>query len=639
MSAIIGFLGSDGRPAKAEDLKRMVEILAHRGPDGRAIWCEGSVGLGHCMLHTTPESLNEHLPFERDGLVITADARIDNREELIAVLALNKGSITDAQLILTAYQKWGEECVVKLVGDFSFAIWNQKSHECFCARDTAGVKSFYYYHCDHLFAFATEIKALLEIPEVPHELHEERIADYLISIFDDQSSTFFRGIFRLPAGHCITINTHGLRMRRYWALNPDYELALKSDGEYEEAFRELFTKSVHCRLRSAFPVGTTLSGGLDSSSIACTARDYFKNKSRGQLHTFSAVFPSLPEADLRRIDERSYMNEVLVGGGFIAHEVRADELSPLGDLENILWHQDDPLVPFNLYIHLGIYRAACTHGVRVVLDGFDGDTTVSHGYERFAELAKQFHWFTLLREARALSQRFGTRYLPLWKVLWSYAFSPLQPGALSEFWKRLRGQPSSLWSSDFVISESFAGKVKLAERVRHLQIKNAGSFGGVRQTHLQGLEYPLIPYALELADKTAGACSLEPRYPFFDRRLVEFCLAVPADQRLREGWPRSLQRRAMQGILPPKVQWRKSKADLSPNFCRNLLMLDRNTLERVLEKEAKAIDEFVNVMALSRLYQRYTCSPSNADAMKLFMAVTFAAWMGQRAVFRNNQPL
>ncbi len=633
MSAIIGFLGLDARPAKTEELQRMVEILAHRGPDGRAIWVEGSVGLGHGMLHTTPESLHERLPFQRDGLVITADARIDNRDELIAVLALNTSLITDAQLILAAYQKWGEECPARLIGDFAFAIWNEKNRKLFCARDTAGVKSLYYYHGSYLFAFATEIKALLEIKEIPRELHEERVADYLISLFEDRSSTFYRDIFRLPASHCMTVDARGLRMRRYWAFNPEYELVFQSDREYEEAFRELFTESVRCRLRSAFPVGTTLSGGLDSSSIACAARDYFRIKSRGPLHTFSAVFPSLPEADRRRIDERSYMNEVLLGGGFIAHEVRADELSPLGDLERILWHQDDPLVPFNLYLHLGIFRSARAHGVRVVLDGFDGDTTVSHGYERFAELARRFRWLTLLGEARTLSQRFGTRYLPLWKVLWSYAVSPLLPDTLGEFWKRLRGRRSAPWSGDFVIAESFARRVKLAERVRRLQDSKTDSFAGVRQAHLQGLEYPIIPYALELADKAAGGCALEPRYPFFDRRLMEFCLAVPSDQRLRDGWPRSLQRRAMHGILPPKVQWRKSKADLSSNFCRNLLMLDKDTLERVLETEAKAIDEFVNVKALSRLYQRYTRSPTNADAMTLFMAVTLAAWIGKRVAF------
>lgn len=633
MSAIIGFLGLDGRPARAEDLERMAEMLAHRGPDERAIWCEGPAGLGHCMLRITPESLHEHLPFGRDGLIITADARIDNRDELIAALGLNTDSLTDAQLILAAYRKWGEECPARLIGDFAFAIWNEKSREFFCARDTAGVKSLYYYHGSCLFAFATEIKALFEIKEIPRELHEERIADYLISIFDDRSSTFYRDISRLPPSHCMTVDASGLRMRRYWAFDPEYELVFKSDGEYEEAFRELFVESVRCRLRSAFPVGSTLSGGLDSSSIACVARDCLRENAQGSLHTFSAVFPSLPEADLRRIDERSYMDDVLAEGGFIAHEVRADELSPLGDLESILWHQDDPLVPFNLYMHLGIFRSARAHGVRVILDGFDGDTTVSHGYERLTELTQRFHWFTLLREARALSQRFGARYLPLWKVLWNYALSPLLPGVPGEFWKRLRRRRSAPWSGDFVIAESFARRVKLAERVRRLQDSKTGSFAGVRQAHLQGLEYPIIPYALELADKAAGACALEPRYPFFDRRLMEFCLAVPSDQRLRGGWPRSLQRRAMHGILPPKVQWRKSKADLSSNFCRNLLMLDKDTLERVLETEAKAIDEFVNVKALSRLYQKYTRSPTNADAMTLFMAVTLAAWIGKRAAF------
>jgi asparagine synthase (glutamine-hydrolysing) len=150
--------------------------------------------------------------------------------------------------------------------------------------------------------------------------------------------------------------------------------------------------------------------------------------------------------------------------------------------------------------------------------------------------------------------------------------------------------------------------------------------------HLQGLESPLIPYALELADKAAAACCLEARYPFFDRRLMEFCLALPAEQKLRSGWNRSLLRRAMQGILPPEVQWRNNKADLSPNFRRNLLTLDRWTVERILAEDEKIIKEFVDVAALDRLYQRYRKSTSNSDSMTLFLAVTFAAWMRQSGI-------
>ena len=166
MSGIIGIHYLDGRPVDRENLTKMVDILAHRGPDGADIWVDGCVGLGHRMLWTTPESLIEKLPLEnqRGDLVITADARIDNRDELIAALQINNrpsDKVVDSELILAAYEKWGEDCPEHLLGDFAFAIWDERRELLFCARDHFGVKPFYYYFANNTFAFGSEIKALL----------------------------------------------------------------------------------------------------------------------------------------------------------------------------------------------------------------------------------------------------------------------------------------------------------------------------------------------------------------------------------------------------------------------------------------------------------------------------------------------
>src|SRR4028118_649697 len=164
MSAIAGIYYLDGRPVDCADLGRMVDTLAHRGPDGADVWCEESVGLGHRMLWTTPESLLEKLPLvdQTGNLVITADARIDNRDELIEVLGLTDHpaeKITDSQLILAAYERWGDRCPEYLLGDFAFAIWDRRQQQLFCARDHMGVKPFYYYHSDRLLVFASEIRS------------------------------------------------------------------------------------------------------------------------------------------------------------------------------------------------------------------------------------------------------------------------------------------------------------------------------------------------------------------------------------------------------------------------------------------------------------------------------------------------
>jgi asparagine synthase (glutamine-hydrolysing) len=204
MSGIAGIYFLDGRSVDNVDLERMVARLAHRGPDGKGVWSEGCVGMGLGMLWTTPESLHEKLPLmnQRGDLVITADARIDNRAELIAKLNLTDsppGDITDSELILASYERWGERCTDKLLGDFSFAIWDGREHALFCARDHFGVKPFYYYYLsERIFAFASEIKALLCLKEVPRQLNEVRVADYLVSMFDDKAITFYQDILRLP---------------------------------------------------------------------------------------------------------------------------------------------------------------------------------------------------------------------------------------------------------------------------------------------------------------------------------------------------------------------------------------------------------------------------------------------------------
>ena len=225
MSGIIGIYCLDGRPIDPMVLERMGESIAHRGQDGAGMWNSGPVGLGHRMRWTTPESLHEQLPLvnKTGNLILTADARIDNRDELIAALDLTGHpgrEMSDSALILSAYEQWGECCPEKLLGDFAFAIWDGRKRRLFLARDHFGVKPFYYYRSDRLFVFASEIKALFNIPEVPRQLNEARVSHYLTPMMEDKTVTFYREIFRLPAHHTMTVSREGAKVRPYWALGP-----------------------------------------------------------------------------------------------------------------------------------------------------------------------------------------------------------------------------------------------------------------------------------------------------------------------------------------------------------------------------------------------------------------------------------
>jgi len=409
---------------------------------------------------------------------------------------------------------------------------------------------------------------------------------------------------------------------------------LPSDEEYAAAFREILTEAVRCRLRSAFPVGATLSGGLDSSSIACVARKLLAAEGNRRLHTFSAIFPGLPEGDLPKIDERRYINGVLAIGGFEPHYVQADRLSPLADVDRVLWHEDEAFLAPNLYVHWALYGAARQHDVRIFLDGIDGDTTVSHGLGYLAELTRTGRWRTLVTEATALSKQSSAFFTPR-RIIWQYGLRPLIPESAVQIWRLLRGRPRSMRLANKAINPVLAGRVGLAERARTLPGNGSGPAHTARAEHWRSLTSALIPYTLELADKATAAFSLEARYPFFDRRLAEFCLALPPEQKLHQGWSRAIMRRAMAGILPQEVQWRFRKADLSPNFKRRLLDCERRTLDEVILHESQIIQEYVDVPALRAAYHRYSAQPMQAeeDSLTVYGAVILALWL-QRSSLR-----
>ncbi|MCX7596682.1 MAG: lasso peptide isopeptide bond-forming cyclase, partial [Fischerella sp.] len=279
MSGIMGIYHLDGCPVNRKYLEEMVAVLAHRGPDGTDIWVGGSVGFAHRLLWTTPESLLEKLPLvdQDEHLAITSDVRIDNREELLNklhVFTRLPDKITDAQIILAAYQKWGEQCPEHLLGDFAFAIWDRRKQILFCARDHFGVKPFYYhYQPGKAFVFASEIKALFCFPQVPRRLNEVRIGDYLALMMEDKAITTYKDILRLPPAHSMVVSESGIQLWSYWSLDLHREIHLASNEAYAEEFRQIFTEAVRCRLRSAFPIVSHLSGGLDSSAVTCVARD------------------------------------------------------------------------------------------------------------------------------------------------------------------------------------------------------------------------------------------------------------------------------------------------------------------------------------------------------------------------------
>jgi asparagine synthase (glutamine-hydrolysing) len=651
----------------------MSDRFLHRGPDGSGVWRDRSIGLGHRLLHTTPESLAEAWPMQTSGgnLVLVADARIDNRDELLSVLGFDRaGKITDGALLLAAYEKWGRSAPEKLIGDFAFAVWDATRQAIFCARDPMGVKPFFYYVSDRIFVFASELKGLFCMPEVPRDLDEVQIAYFLDWFRSDQERTMYRDVRRLPASHWLEVDASHVRTGVGWAADPEREIRYSTSEEYVEAFREHFAEAVRCRLRSAFPVGSALSGGLDSSSIVGMARKLMDGDE--PLHVIAAHFPGLPEPYRQWNDESRYIDAVAAMEGIALHRVRADERSVFEYLDRMYWYHDAPPFGFMYWMRWAVYEEAARNGVRVFFSGDDGDSVVSHGYERFNDLALEGRWATALAEVEAMGRRlespaiyFSKAYLHprlvalarsgrwgRWRegsreVARGFDLSPLRLMSESVFDAFLRERLRSVYrrvrgrkSSPSLVRAEFARRVGLEERKRHFQTVHPDPIPTARESHALVLPSPMLQHIMEVTDSMSSAFAIETRCPFLDRRLIEFSLAIPSEQKLADGWTRLILRRAMEGILPPEVQWRIHKADLSYNFVRRLQNDDRRILDSLFD-QPEVLSEYVDMNELRDLHARFYSNGLKGARHKsahLYIAAVLARWLRARQVDGALEP-
>lgn len=652
MSGIIGIHFAEGslqgpqvlEPLLEPVLERMAAVLSHRGPDGQSFWIEepslsdGGVGLGHLALHATPEAHAESLPLrcEEKNLVLTCDARLDNRDELLHLLrpqlqqvlgaSPREPLIGDSVLILAAYLRWKSDCAQHLLGDFAFAIWDGPAQTLFCARDHVGVKPFYYVRQAELFAFASEIKALLEVPGVERRVDEERVAKYLMVAFDSFEDTAFEGIRRLPPAHTLSLSARGLEIERYWNLKSVPMLRGLSDAEYEQRFREVLFEAVRCRMRAPRgknTLGGFLSGGLDSSAVMCVARCIEREKSEPRgLPVFSAIFEAVPECD-----ERPFIQAVLDGGGLIPHWIRGEERSPLMNLEHVLWHTDEPSLGPNLCSAWTHYKPAREAGVRVLLDGHGGDETVGYGQARLSEMVQAGEWRALWRELKAFERNGFLQGGPdagqIMRRSLGHGLKPLRlarrlkhglarrlprlPGASSRRGQRwgqnvARGDGATgdrpQWKA--LLREEFAARIGAEAMHQNSQASQPRIVDGDRKFNESTLSAPLQALAFEELGKAAAANGVEARYPLWDKRLVELCLSMPPEQKLRDGWTRSILRRALEGVLPSQVQWRGSKVDFTPEAWHGLRAHDAQRLQQLADKELAWSSGFVDAEEASR---------------------------------------
>lgn len=564
MCGIAGIIQINPSVYTTGHLKKMTDALAHRGPDGEGFWQteSGNVLLGHRRLSIIDLSQAGHQPMlfdpagdltdQRHRYTIVHNGEIYNYIELRDTLE-KKGyrflSQTDTEIIAAAYDCWKDECVDHFDGMFAFAIWDEKEKELFAARDRFGEKPFFYFFDGKSFLFASEMKALWAAG-VERTANQKMLFNYITIGYTGNPSrpeeTFYENIYKLPPASCLKFSSiyFQFAVQQYWDVDPSVQTSLK-DHEAIDQFSHLFTTAVKRRLRSDVPIGTSLSGGLDSSSITAIAHEL---RSVSNSHTsFTAVFPGFEK------DESVFAQQVAAQFQLQQYTVSLTGDHLMNDWEKLCCCQEEPFGSASIYAQYKVYELAAQHNIKVLLDGQGADETLA-GYHKYYK----WYWQELFRKRKlsASNEIKAARELGIDEPF-TYqnkiaAYFPAFASVVMERQYLLKAIRQEDLTKEFVQLQS---KEAYYTPPEHFDLNGVLHFN----TFTHGLE-ELLRYA----DRNAMAHGREVRLPFLSHELVEFIFSLPANFKIRQGWTKWLLRECMKNKLPAAITWRKDKVGFEP---------------------------------------------------------------------------
>jgi asparagine synthase (glutamine-hydrolysing) len=626
---MLGAFSRDGRPIERAMSARMMAAAPHRGPDGARAWTSERAMLGHQHLRTLPEDVPQPIVDAASSTVITFDGRLDNRQELIAILASGATAFrtpSDAELALAAYLHWGEKCAVRLLGDFAFAIWDGPRERVFCARDAMGVKPFYYHLSAGVFVWASELCQIVASGVVRLEPNEGMIAEFLAKMVQSQDETLYAGIMRLPAAHSMTVSRENVRVSRYWQIDPTADVHHRTDGDYAEHFFSLFKDAVFSRMRSPdATTGAYLSGGLDSSSVVGMTQAL-----RGSVETFSLIFEGFSGAD-----ESGYIDDVVRKWDVVSHKVVPPAIDGDACLAHVAQRRDRLDLPNDLVSECLMARMR-DRGMRVVLTGAGGDYCFSGSHYHYADMLRRGDFSGVIRQLRADPHVRDTGW-SRWQPILS-GVRPIIPSAWREAARPLAKRLGWMPELPNWIDPALTDRVALEDRLRTpAWVDRAPTFGRrhVCELFASGWQYLLF----EDSERSASEYGLDERHPFFDRRLIEFGVGIPEEQRWQGRETKYVVRRAMSDLLPASVATRNGKGDFNPCVAQAVEAIGGASLFDGLHIASLGWVKQEQISALYRRARRLfeKNDEGYCDAMfKLWMVGGIELWY--RSVFLQENP-
>jgi asparagine synthase (glutamine-hydrolysing) len=637
MNRIAGILHFDGMPVTQTELDRMLTAFGPHVRGQKRIWAQGGVGLA-CLGKAHQGRALASPPHA--GLTITFDGRIDNRGELLASLVSEHLGghidVSDEEIVLAAYEKWGLDCPKHLIGDFAFAIWDGRKQRLLCVRDHFGVKPFYYYASISAFLFASTPESLLASGCIPPRVSEERIADFLVESLEgvDKSSSFYQDVFRLPPGHILVVQPEGIRLQRYWELCTADLREGGVEADHVAYFSSLFEESVRCRLEDTAVPASMLSGGMDSSSIIGVGRKILAETGREPLHAF-AFRSNTMGADR----DSTHILSVLAQGHVCSHLVSEMELS--GCLDRLVGAVEAETEPFDCLMNLNraLYIHAAEQGANALLDGVDGDLLLS-GSGHLIALWREGAYRTLVQEtlhAEGLTAEYNTSRSELFNSFFS-AIRPLVPDWILNVRQRYYDRkvvPHSVRQS--IIAPDFADHAQLGQRFATLQSSNPTptSFAQM-ELHKTRLNHTCLTVGLERYERVASAFGIEARHPFTDVRLAEFCLGLPWQLKTRRGWTKYILRRAMEPYLPAEVVWRRDKDSLMWKVNRLILKERAEYFYQVTCDEQANLKPYVNLGKLMSFWYEYLTHGDENRAEWIWSGIALALWLRRQRKLQTS---
>ncbi len=615
MCGICGFNWKD-----SELVARMTETIHHRGPDQDGIYCEEGMSFGHRRLSIIDltEAGRQPLGNEDGSIMVTYNGEIYNFQEIKDDLQAKGHKFrgkSDTEILVHGYEEYGYDLLGKLNGMFAFAIWDRKKERIWMARDRIGIKPLYYYCQGDKFVFASEIKAILEDPQIPRTVNHQAMYRYLCFEFVPSPDTMFGNIYKLPAGHFAVYEKGQLNIHQYWDLEFDVQEVPSSIDEIVEKERDLIEQSVKRRLLSDVPLGAFLSGGLDSSAIVAMMRKH----EPGKLRTFTIGYEdkTFSELDYAQIVADHFQTD---------HQVLIIDKMDRESVEKSLWHLDEPMTDLSSIPLMFICEQAKQH-VTVCLSGEGGDEVFA-GYDRFkaARMAKYLNvipkpiregvLFKLAAKLPDQKQKKGA--INMLKRF-------MEGAALPEEAMHLRWQffsnsnlEANLYSDSFKKDVSFDP----FSRLRDYNAKTEGVDPINRQIYAD-MRYMMTDGVLMKVDKMSMASALEIRVPLLDHTLVEYNATVHGDLKLKGSQTKYIFRKALEGILPDKIVYRGKQGYSLP--VKNLLRTQLKETMIELLHESPIIRESMNMEYVDTLIAEHLSMKHNHNHV-LWGMMNIAIW-------------